>query len=130
MSSKAALTRGAVPASIWTAIAEAAIQRAKHGRPIGNVVVPPRWTSRNAGCKIDVMPLFEYACRACGHHFEYLTRGQETASCPACASAELEKQLSVFAVANGASSPRAATPSAAPCGMCGDPRGPGACSIN
>jgi putative FmdB family regulatory protein len=75
------------------------------------------------------MPLFEYACRACGHHFEYLTRERETPSCPACASAELEKQLSVFAVANGTSSPLGA-PSAAPCGMCGDPRGPGACSNN
>jgi putative FmdB family regulatory protein len=76
------------------------------------------------------MPLFEYACRACGHHFEFLTRERETPSCPACASAELEKQLSVFAVANGGSPSRAAAPSAAPCGMCGDPRGPGACSIN
>jgi len=77
------------------------------------------------------MPLFEYACRACGHHFEYLTRGKESPSCPACASAELEKQLSVFAVGANQSSPSprgAAT--AAPCGMCGDPRGPGACSIN
>ena len=39
------------------------------------------------------------------------------------------KQLSVFAVANGPSS-SPGTPSAAPCGMCGDTRGPGACSIN
>ena len=78
---------------------------------------------------IDIMPLFEYACRACGHHFEYLTRERQSPSCPACASAELEKQLSVFAVANGpSSSPK--TASAAPCGACGDPRGPGACSIN
>ena len=87
------------------------------------------WTPATAGSRIDLVPLFEYACRACGHRFEYLTRKRETPSCPACASAELEKQLSVFAVANGPS-PSRGTPSAAPCGMCGDPRGPGACSIN
>jgi putative FmdB family regulatory protein len=88
-----------------------------------------RWTSLKAGCRIYSMPLFEYACRACGRRFEYLTRERETPSCPACASTELEKQLSVFAVANGPSS-SLGTPSAAPCGMCGDPRGPGACSTN
>jgi putative FmdB family regulatory protein len=76
------------------------------------------------------MPLFEYACRDCGHHFEHLTRDRETPRCPACSGAELEKQLSVFAVgATGASSPSASqAPSS--CGMCGDPRGPGACSMN
>jgi len=77
------------------------------------------------------MPLFEYACRACGHRFEYLTRGHETASCPACTSAELDKQLSVFAVGPDQSPPSpSGAASAAPCGMCGDARGPGACSIN
>jgi len=30
------------------------------------------------------MPIFEYACRACGHEFETLVRGAET---PACARA-------------------------------------------
>ncbi|HEY7170490.1 MAG TPA: zinc ribbon domain-containing protein [Vicinamibacterales bacterium] len=77
------------------------------------------------------MPLFEYACRSCGHRFEFLTRGGQLPACPSCASAELEKQLSVFAV--GAPSASAAAPAAStggPCGMCGDPRGPGACSMN
>jgi putative FmdB family regulatory protein len=77
------------------------------------------------------MPLFEYACRSCGHHFEFLTRAGHTPACPACASVELEKQLSVFAV--GAPSTGAAPMTASPggaCGMCGDPRGPGACSMN
>jgi putative FmdB family regulatory protein len=78
------------------------------------------------------MPLFEYACRSCGHHFEYLTRRDETPSCPACAGRELEKQLSVFAVAtgDGGRSPFEADAAAGPCGTCGDPRGPGACSMN
>jgi putative FmdB family regulatory protein len=75
------------------------------------------------------MPLFEYACRTCGHRFEFLTRDQQPPSCPACAGIELEKQLSVFAVSSSSSSP-ASEKFSAPCGTCGDPRGPGACSIN
>jgi putative FmdB family regulatory protein len=78
------------------------------------------------------MPLYEYACRGCGHHFEYLTREGQSPSCPKCAGAELEKQLSVFAAhasPGGDAQARAASPAGA-CGMCGDPRGPGACSLN
>jgi putative FmdB family regulatory protein len=77
------------------------------------------------------MPLFEYACRSCGRTFEFLTRAGHTPACPSCASVELEKQLSVFAVgapSNGATAGPASTGGA--CGMCGDPRGPGACSMN
>ena len=64
------------------------------------------------------------------HRFEYLTREGRTPACPSCQSAELEKQLSVFAVSvNGA--PRAAsTPAFGACGTCGDPRGPASCSMN
>ncbi|HSU76967.1 MAG TPA: zinc ribbon domain-containing protein, partial [Burkholderiales bacterium] len=43
------------------------------------------------------MPIFEYACRACGHEFETLVRGADTPSCERCASPALEKKLSVFA---------------------------------
>jgi len=90
------------------------------------------------------MPIFEYRCESCGHHFEYLTRAGREAACPACASQALSKQLSTFAVgANGAGS-RAGIGADAlgaqggpfdaaqgrPCGSCGDPRGPGACSMN
>ena len=89
------------------------------------------WTSADGRLQNRGHALFEYACRACGHHFEYLTRDGQTPSCPSCASAELEKQLSVFAVsANGRSSLLVRTARPAACGMCGDPRGPGACSIN
>jgi hypothetical protein len=45
----------------------------------------------------------------------------------------LEPQLSVFAVsAKGGSASQSAiqAPSAGPCGSCGDPRGPGSCSLN
>src|SRR5437016_14531409 len=44
------------------------------------------------------MPLFEFACRECGHRFEYLTRHGQTPTCPQCDATNLEKQLSVFAV--------------------------------
>jgi putative FmdB family regulatory protein len=76
------------------------------------------------------MPLFEYACRDCGHRFEFLVREGRTPACPACSSAALEKQLSVFAVTAGAQAPLDVAPAVGPCGTCGDPRGPGACSMN
>jgi putative FmdB family regulatory protein len=77
-----------------------------------------------------VMPLYEYACRSCDHRFELLVRESTTLACPSCRSGDLEKQLSVFAV--GADGPKFAPRAAAPgaCGSCGDPRGPGSCSMN
>jgi putative FmdB family regulatory protein len=76
------------------------------------------------------MPLYEYECQSCHSQFELLVREQTAMECPSCHSAEIEKQLSVFAV--GADSPKFSARSAAPsaCGSCGDPRGPGACSMN
>jgi putative FmdB family regulatory protein len=44
------------------------------------------------------MPLFDFACRQCGHRFEALVRSGQPPACPACQSADLEKQLSAFAV--------------------------------
>ena len=73
------------------------------------------------------MPLFEYACKHCDHQFEALVRASETPECPSCHRTDLERRLSTFAAhTNGASS---AEPMSA-CGRCGDPRGPGACSMN
>jgi putative FmdB family regulatory protein len=75
------------------------------------------------------MPIFEYVCTECAHRFETIVRGAEQPRCPACAGDHLEKQLSVFAVgASSAASSQSFGP--APCGTCGDPRGPGSCSIN
>jgi len=75
------------------------------------------------------MPIYEYECRKCGHRFEALVNGSLKASCPGCQGDQLERMLSVFAV--GTSAPKS-TFSASPegCGSCGDPRGPGACSMN
>jgi putative FmdB family regulatory protein len=73
------------------------------------------------------MPLFEYECRGCGHHFEYLTRDGAAAVCPSCGDSDLQKQLSVFAVGGAGGGKAAASEAIGPCGMCGDPRGPGSC---
>jgi putative FmdB family regulatory protein len=82
------------------------------------------------------MPIYEYACPGCGSRFEKLVRRfGEAVSCPSCASVDVEKQLSVFAVA--ASSP---TPAFSGCGAgsCGPgaagcdagPCGGGPCSLD
>jgi putative FmdB family regulatory protein len=70
------------------------------------------------------MPIYEYACRSCGHEFETLVRASETPSCVQCASPELEKKLSVFA------SPASEVQAVSPCGTCGNPGGPGSCALN
>ncbi len=41
------------------------------------------------------MPIFEYLCKSCGKDFEALVRPNTPApACPACQSADLEKQIS------------------------------------
>jgi putative FmdB family regulatory protein len=71
------------------------------------------------------MPMYEYRCRACQQPFETLVTAERRPLCPACGSADLDKQLSVFAVSS-----RSAEPALAPCRACGDPRGPGACNLD
>jgi putative FmdB family regulatory protein len=44
------------------------------------------------------MPLYEYRCGACAHQFELLVRAGDTPSCPACASRDLGRLVSAFAV--------------------------------
>jgi putative FmdB family regulatory protein len=76
------------------------------------------------------MPLFEYICADCQHHFETLVTRDRQPVCPECQGQHLDKQLSVFAVSTaGGSSASTPAPMGA-CGSCGDPRGPGSCSIN
>jgi putative FmdB family regulatory protein len=72
------------------------------------------------------MPIFEYICKKCEHHFEALVYGDEKTSCPKCRSTKLTPQLSVFAVSAKSASSK---PETGPCGTCGDPAGPGACSM-
>ncbi len=75
------------------------------------------------------MPIFEYACKQCHHEFEALVYGGQQAECPTCHGSELSPLLSVFSVSAKASSSAVAAPSPGGCGSCGDPRGPGACSM-
>jgi putative FmdB family regulatory protein len=77
------------------------------------------------------MPIFEYVCEACHHQFEALLYGKQKPECPKCHGVKLSSQLSVFAVsAKGAGSQAGSSPRpTGSCGSCGDPRGPGACSM-
>jgi len=77
------------------------------------------------------MPIYEYACKECSHEFEALVYGSQKAACPKCSSKKLAPKLSTFAVsAPGSTAPRAAMAPGGGCGSCGDPRGPGSCSMN
>jgi putative FmdB family regulatory protein len=78
------------------------------------------------------MPIFEYACRECGTAFETLVRSDTVAACPHCRSTQLDKQLSVFAMARsgGAVGLAPAAAMAGPCGTCGHPDGPGSCAVH
>jgi putative FmdB family regulatory protein len=72
------------------------------------------------------MPIFEYLCNDCGHRFEKIVpRHDSAAGCSRCSSENVEKQLSVFAVA-GSSRDSA---SEAGCGHCGAPQ-PGMCMMD
>ena len=73
------------------------------------------------------MPIFEYICQQCQHRFEAIVLGSKKAACPKCESKRLAQQLSKFAVAG---SDKSHSESVSACGTCGDPRGPGACSMN
>lgn len=76
------------------------------------------------------MPLYEYSCKACSHQFEALVRGNDTPECPACHATALERRLSVFAAHTSGTASQTSAMAPGACGACGDPRGPGACSIN
>jgi putative FmdB family regulatory protein len=46
------------------------------------------------------MPIYAYRCRDCGKEFSTLVMSGETPACEACASADLEQQLSLIAAPN------------------------------
>ena len=71
------------------------------------------------------MPIFEYICKDCQRQFEKIVpRYDSYVDCPHCNSEDVEKQLSVFAVA-GASSKESSEPG---CGRCGASQ-PGMCGM-
>lgn len=46
------------------------------------------------------MPMYEFRCTACGTEFEALVRAGDSKACPQCASADVERLLSLFAVSS------------------------------
>jgi putative FmdB family regulatory protein len=71
------------------------------------------------------MPLFEYLCKDCERTFEQIVpRYNSPADCVHCNSRNVEKQLSVFAVAG----PSNEASMDAGCGRCGAPQ-PGMCGM-
>ncbi|HWH78839.1 MAG TPA: zinc ribbon domain-containing protein [Candidatus Binatus sp.] len=56
------------------------------------------------------MPIFEYNCRSCDHHFETIVlSNREKVSCPKCDSKTVDKQLSVFSAPGSSAKETAAT---------------------
>ena len=80
------------------------------------------------------MPIYEYACPGCGARFEKLVqRFGEAVSCPTCARTDVEKQLSVFAVASASPAPAFGACGGGACAAAdghGSPCGGGACALN
>jgi putative FmdB family regulatory protein len=75
------------------------------------------------------MPLFEYLCRDCGRPFEKIVpRYDSQANCSHCDSKNVEKQLSVFAVAGSSNSMESAMSDGPGCGRCGAAE-PGMCGM-
>ena len=62
------------------------------------------------------MPIYEYACKSCGHEFEELVRSDERPVCPACGDDKAERQMSVPA-AHMATSGQSSCPSRDACEM-------------
>jgi putative FmdB family regulatory protein len=72
------------------------------------------------------MPLFEYVCRECNAAFEKIVPSSRVSvRCDRCDSAEVEKQLSVFAVGGPSGE---AMPADGSCGRCGAAE-PGMCQM-
>jgi putative FmdB family regulatory protein len=69
------------------------------------------------------MPIYEYRCRGCGKEFEKYVPGASTSvACPACASGDITRKLSVFGLGVGTSPVASSMPSGGGCcggGGCG-----------
>lgn len=66
------------------------------------------------------MPIYEYQCAECGNAFEHLARrlSEPDPKCPNCGATKVEKQLSTFSPAMGASGGGKAPPPCASGGGC------------
>jgi len=44
------------------------------------------------------MPIFDFICADCQHHFEVLVRGSTVPVCTSCGSASIDKQMTLPAI--------------------------------
>jgi len=54
------------------------------------------------------MPLYEYECKKCGHHFEKLvsiSAAKDKQTCPKCGDDKAEKQMSTFSTRSSGTAP-------------------------
>ncbi|HET7760010.1 MAG TPA: zinc ribbon domain-containing protein [Gaiellaceae bacterium] len=65
------------------------------------------------------MPIYEYVCMECESHFEELVRNGEEPDCPDCSSANVRRQLSVFAMHGGGTAEQPSFRSSGGGGCCG-----------
>jgi putative FmdB family regulatory protein len=72
------------------------------------------------------MPIYEYRCRACSKDFEkYVSGPRASVACPACASSDIQRKLSVFGLRAGDPGPVASSMPLGGGGCCG-----GGCSCH
>ncbi|OLC12439.1 MAG: hypothetical protein AUH29_16865 [Candidatus Rokubacteria bacterium 13_1_40CM_69_27] len=70
------------------------------------------------------MPMYEYRCAGCGQEFErYVSTGGIAVACPTCASGDVKRKLSLFALKSDGGFASSAMPSGGSC--CG-----GGCSCH
>ena len=64
------------------------------------------------------MPIYEYACEACGHEIAYLVRNGDAPTCPECEQSSVTKRFSVPAAHTGGKSlPVCDMPPQSGCGL-------------
>jgi putative FmdB family regulatory protein len=85
---------------VWRGLATAGVSCYHFG---GGIKRPVVFQSIHHHEECDVMPLFQYSCKACGQESEVLVRGAARPTCPACGSPKLVKLASHFAALSGTS---------------------------
>lgn len=63
------------------------------------------------------MPMYEFKCEDCGHHFETLVFGNEKASCPKCKGTNLKRLISACGFNIGGSSSYGSAVNRSSCGV-------------
>ncbi len=65
------------------------------------------------------VPIYEYVCMSCEHHFEELVRNGEQPACPDCGTANVTKKFSAFATIGASGQPSFGQTAAGGGGCCG-----------